>query len=270
MRIHTGFRPFECDVCKRRFTRRENLRSHMNCHLSIRPFSCPICNRTFKRRAHVTSHIETHLKPQIHNCVECSISFDVLDLFLKHLIREHYVNDSELITLIQNRNLIDPIELKTLLANINVNKQFLIQNKSMQSGKDDNNIYPDEIYDDLEIDEDLGEPNQNYVEDNNYDDEQSSSLNDDINNDDINDQNEENLNKINEELEQELADEMSELVNENYDDILNNDEFDDKASNKNDHFNNLNNHNNEYSNEINFNGVHIVNGDDDFEDDDVY
>ncbi len=261
LRIHTGFRPFECDVCKRRFTRRETLLSHTKSHLDIRPYSCCICNKTFKRRAHVTCHIETHFKSQTHNCVECTVSFDALDLYLKHLIKEHYVNDNELINLIQNRNLIDPIELKTLLANINVNRQLLIQNKSVQE-KNDKNNFSNEIYDELE--EDLGEPNENFIE-NNYDDEQNSSFS--INEDVIN---EDNFNKINQELEQELADEMSELANDNYDENLNeniDEMMIDRNSNKKDHFNTVNNHNNEFTNDINFNGVHLVNGDDDFEDD---
>ena len=36
MRVHTGEKPFECHVCHRRFSEKENLKRHFLIHMNLR------------------------------------------------------------------------------------------------------------------------------------------------------------------------------------------------------------------------------------------
>lgn len=42
---HTDIRPFECDICNKRFIHQRSLRKHAQSHSDERPFSCNLCEQ---------------------------------------------------------------------------------------------------------------------------------------------------------------------------------------------------------------------------------
>lgn len=178
------------------------------------------------------------------------------------------VNDRELITLIQQKNLIDPVELKTLLGSINANKGRANGDSNAMPLDEANNL------DDDEFDEDPGQLNGLVIHDNGEDDEvddeqdelsnyentesyfhNNQQFDEEMEGGSGNDDFSDDLNKIDQELEMELANEMNQLVNEN--NIINN-------NSNNCIKNSISNHNNLNGNdqyeEV---GLHISNDDED-------
>ncbi|XP_015908297.1 early growth response protein 1-A-like [Parasteatoda tepidariorum] len=62
IRIHTGQKPFQCQVCMRSFSRSDHLTTHIRTHTGEKPFSCDICGRKFARSDEKKRHAKVHLK----------------------------------------------------------------------------------------------------------------------------------------------------------------------------------------------------------------
>ena len=59
--VHTGERPYECVVCKSRFSFVSSLKRHKKLvHSDERPYKCTICSLTFKIKSALTVHMRTH------------------------------------------------------------------------------------------------------------------------------------------------------------------------------------------------------------------
>ena len=63
-RTHTGERPYRCKICKRGFTTKGNLKTHMSVHqirAPVRAFhQCLICQKRYPNALVLQEHIKTH------------------------------------------------------------------------------------------------------------------------------------------------------------------------------------------------------------------
>ena len=69
--------------CGKKFTRRYNVRSHIQTHLSDRPFGCQFCPKRFVRQHDLNRHVKGHIEARYSKC-PCGKEFARLDALRKH------------------------------------------------------------------------------------------------------------------------------------------------------------------------------------------
>ena len=77
---------FTCtyENCGKKFTRRYNVRSHIQTHLSDRPFACTYCPKSFVRQHDFNRHLKTHMVLKFCRC-RCGKEFTRVEGYRKHL-----------------------------------------------------------------------------------------------------------------------------------------------------------------------------------------
>ncbi|XP_065564632.1 zinc finger protein 79-like isoform X2 [Artemia franciscana] len=70
-----GERPFECSVCKKKYSRLDSLNKHHKIHTGEKPFECGICKKRFFRSDILNNHFRTHTGEKHLNVVYARRSF---------------------------------------------------------------------------------------------------------------------------------------------------------------------------------------------------
>ncbi|XP_037955142.1 zinc finger protein 431-like [Teleopsis dalmanni] len=87
MNIHTGLRPFKCNLCPKDFASKYTLQTHVKIHSErLRPFECDECDKTFMHHQNLVQHKKLHTNTKDFVCDICNKAF-----FTKHNMEFHKV-----------------------------------------------------------------------------------------------------------------------------------------------------------------------------------
>lgn len=85
MKVHTGVKPFQCNICNKRFAHKQNKKFHMRRHTGERPYKCDRCDRAFICVALLNRHKREHEGNYAYKCNICDQGFLLKRNFVEHM-----------------------------------------------------------------------------------------------------------------------------------------------------------------------------------------
>lgn len=87
IQTHTGAKPYQCQVCQKRFSESNVMMQHMRTHTGEKPYRCQDCNKQFTVSASLTIHKRVHTgeKPFACKYQNCNRRFIESSNLTKHV-----------------------------------------------------------------------------------------------------------------------------------------------------------------------------------------
>lgn len=89
---HTNIRTFECEICKKLYKTKRDLKLHLLVHSVQRPHKCSTCEKTFLSTSKLKQHLNVHTGSRPYKCDYCPKDFTNFPNWLKHTRRRHKVD----------------------------------------------------------------------------------------------------------------------------------------------------------------------------------
>ncbi|XP_056444421.1 uncharacterized protein LOC130381025 [Gadus chalcogrammus] len=75
LRTHSGEKPYKCDQCMMRFSEKGTLNKHMRSHSGEKPYKCDQCTKCFSEKGSLKIHMRTHSGEKPYKCDQCTKCF---------------------------------------------------------------------------------------------------------------------------------------------------------------------------------------------------
>ena len=103
MKIHTGEKPYKCNLCDFASVQAGDLKTHMKIHSGERAYKCNQCAFTSVRKQNLKTHMEIHSGEKAYKCHQCAFA-SVRKENLKAHLRKHLKAHSEISKMTQMKS----------------------------------------------------------------------------------------------------------------------------------------------------------------------